>query len=87
MQKLFDRQDTEQLDARRKNILSSPKKGGSSDIDSEPYLNALNVSLESKRQPIQFAANINEKQFVDNVKDGTYISKYRISVPKELTTL
>jgi len=48
------------VDVRRKNILNSPKKGGSSDLDSIPYLKKLGIELVEKRQPIQFTPNINE---------------------------
>ena len=51
----------QELDARRRNILRSPKKEGSSDIDSIPYLNKLNVEIFENKQPIQFTSNINER--------------------------
>ena len=52
--------DHSKLDARRLNILNSPKKGGSSTIDSLPYLKELNVKIIENAQPIQFTPNINE---------------------------
>ena len=48
------------LDARKLNILNSPKKGGSSTFDSLPYLKELNVKIIENTQPIQFTPNINE---------------------------
>jgi len=48
------------LDARKLNILKSPKKGGSSKYDSIPYLKELNVEILENTQPIQFTSNINE---------------------------
>jgi hypothetical protein len=47
-------------DARKLNILKSPKKGGSSTQDSLPYLKKLNVEIMENSQPIQFTSNINE---------------------------
>lgn len=47
-------------DVRRKNILSSPKFGGSCDIDSAPYLRELGIEIVEKRQPIQFTSNFAE---------------------------
>ncbi len=52
--------DHSKLDARRLNILNSPKKGGSSTLDSLPYLKELNVKIIENAQPIQFTPNINE---------------------------
>ena len=49
------------LDARRRNRLMSPKREGSSDVDSIPFLNDLGVMIEENTQPIQFTSNINEK--------------------------
>ncbi len=49
-----------ELSVREKNILKSPKKGGSSEVDSIPYLKELNIRILEKRQPIQFMSNINE---------------------------
>ena len=49
-----------ELDARKLNILKSPKKGGSSTLDSVPYLEDLNVEIVENAQPIQFTPNINE---------------------------
>ncbi len=48
------------LGVREINILKSPKKGGSSDIDAAPYLEELAIEISENRQPIQFAPNINE---------------------------
>jgi hypothetical protein len=52
----------EDLDARKRNILRSPKKGGASDLDSIPYLEELNVEIVESVQPIQiqFTPNTNE---------------------------
>lgn len=50
-----------QLDARRRNRLRSPKRDGSSTVDSIPYLKDLGVTIEENTQPIQFTSNINEK--------------------------
>lgn len=52
--------DLVKLDARKLNILNSPKKGGSSSLDSLPYLKELNVTIIENTQPIQFTPNINE---------------------------
>ncbi len=52
--------DHSKLDARKLNILNSPKKGGSSTLDSLPYLKELNVKIIKNAQPIQFTPNINE---------------------------
>lgn len=49
-----------ELDARKENILRSPKRGGSSEVDSIPYLQELGVEIQEKTQPIQFSPNINE---------------------------
>lgn len=48
------------INIRRKNILASPKLGGSCDIDSIPYLNKLGVEIIESRQPIQFTPNFGE---------------------------
>jgi DNA modification methylase len=53
-------QNIENLDARRINRLRSPKRGGSSDIDSQEYLVELGVTIKTNTQPIKFAENINE---------------------------
>ena len=50
-----------QLDARRRNRLRSPKRDGSSTVDSIPYLKDLGVTIEENTQPIQFTSNINEE--------------------------
>lgn len=48
------------IDVRKKNILSSPKFGGSCDIDSKPYLKELGLEIVERRQPIQFTSNFAE---------------------------
>lgn len=48
------------IDRRRENILKSPKKGGSCQDDSLPYLQELGVQITEKRQAIQFTTNVNE---------------------------
>lgn len=48
------------IDIRRKNILASPKFGGSCDIDSTPYLRELGIEIVERRQPIQFTSNFAE---------------------------
>lgn len=48
------------IDIRRKNVISSPKYGGSCDIDSIPYLKELGIEIVESRQPIQFTSNFNE---------------------------
>ncbi|MBI5047739.1 MAG: hypothetical protein HZB54_02140 [Deltaproteobacteria bacterium] len=52
--------DNKTTDIRRKNILTSPKLGGSCDIDSIPYLNELGIEIIESRQPIQFTPNFGE---------------------------
>jgi len=52
--------DSNTTDIRRKNVLSSPKFGGSCDIDSKPYLNELGIEILERRQPIQFTSNFGE---------------------------
>jgi len=47
-------------DARKLNILKSPKKGGSSTVDSIPYLKELGIEITENTQPIQFTPNTNE---------------------------
>jgi len=49
------------LDVRRRNIISSPKFGGSCDIDSKPYLKELGIEIVEKHQPIQFTSNFGER--------------------------
>jgi len=44
-------------DVRKKNVLSSPKFGGSCDIDSKPFLKKLVIEIVERRQPIQFTSN------------------------------
>jgi len=60
MKTLFPELDQIELDARRRNILNSPKKGGSSTADSIPYLEELGVRIIENAQPIQFMPNVNE---------------------------
>jgi len=50
----------QEIDIRRINRNKSPKKGGSSDIDSIPYLEELGLKIYTKQQPIKFSENINE---------------------------
>jgi len=52
--------DQSNLDARKLNIFNSPKKGGSSTLDSLSYLKELNVKIIENVQPIQFTPNVNE---------------------------
>ena len=52
--------DNNAIDIRKKNILSSPKFGGSCDIDSKPYLRELGIEIVERRQPIQFTSNFGE---------------------------
>ena len=56
----FPQLDEIALDARKLNILKSPKKGGSCSIDSAPYLKELGIEIVENGQPIQFTSNINE---------------------------
>jgi len=50
----------EATDIRRFNILSSPKLGGSCDIDSKRYLRELGIDIVERKQPIQFTSNFGE---------------------------
>lgn len=52
--------DNNTTDIRKKNILASPKFGGSCDIDSKPYLKELGIEIVERRQPIQFTSNFGE---------------------------
>lgn len=52
--------DEKVTDIRKKNILASPKLGGSCDIDSKPYLKELGIEIVERRQPIQFTSNFAE---------------------------
>lgn len=52
--------DSNTTDIRKKNILSSPKFGGSCDIDLKPYLKELGIEIVERRQPIQFTSNFGE---------------------------
>src|SRR3989339_2154942 len=47
-------------DVRKKNVLSSPKFGGSCDVDSKPFLRELGIEIVERRQPIQFTSNFGE---------------------------
>ncbi len=49
-----------ELTVRKVNILKSPKKGGSSDMDAIPYTEELGIEILENIQPIQFTLNINE---------------------------
>lgn len=51
----------EKLDIRKKNILASPKYGGSCKVDSKPYLKELGIEIIEKKLPIQFTRNFNER--------------------------
>ena len=55
--------DNNTTDVRKKNILSSPKFGGSCDIDSKPYLRKLGIEIVERRQPIQFTSTVDITQF------------------------
>jgi hypothetical protein len=57
---LFPELDYIELDARKLNILKSPKRDGSCGIDSAPYLKELGIEIVENGQPIQFTSNINE---------------------------
>ena len=48
------------MGVRRKNVFSSPKFGGSCDIDSVPYSKELGIEVVERRQPIQFTSNFGE---------------------------
>jgi len=60
MKTLFPELEQIELDARKRNILNSPKKGGSSTADSVPYLEELGIEIVENTQPIQFTPNVNE---------------------------
>jgi DNA modification methylase len=60
MKSLFETLVKNELDARKINIMNSPKKDGSGDIDSIPYIKELGIDIIEKRQPIKFTTNINE---------------------------
>ncbi len=49
-----------EIDARKRNILNSPKVNGSCDEDSAPYLRELGLEIKDKKQPIQFTRNFSE---------------------------
>ena len=51
----------EQIDVRKKNIMNSPKLGGSCDKDSIPYLEQLKIKILDKKQRIQFTPNFSEQ--------------------------
>lgn len=50
----------EDISARTVNILRSPKRGGSSQGDSQRYLNELGVRISENKQSIQFTRNLSE---------------------------
>lgn len=50
----------ENINTRQANILKSPKRGGSCQKDSQPYLQELGITITEKRQAIQFTTNLNE---------------------------
>ncbi|MGQ3683406.1 MAG: hypothetical protein ACUBOA_00015 [Candidatus Loosdrechtia sp.] len=52
--------DNNTTNVRKKNVLSSPKFGGSCDVDSKPYLKELCVEIVERSQPIQFTSNFGE---------------------------
>jgi len=60
MKSLFPELEQIDLDARKRNIFNSPKNGGSSTVDSIPYLNELGIEIIENAQPIQFTPNVNE---------------------------
>ncbi len=60
MKHSLEKSTQSELGVREINILKSPKKGGSSDIDSIPYLKELAIEISENKQPIQFTPNINE---------------------------
>ncbi len=49
-----------EITKRRLNVIRSPKRNGSCDLDSIPYLNELGIDIVEERQPIQFTSNITE---------------------------
>ena len=52
--------DNGSIDIRRKNVISSPKYGGSCEVDSKPYLKELGIEIVERHQPIQFTSNFSE---------------------------
>ena len=60
MNDLFESLLVKELNARQKNIARSPKKGGTAEMDSLPYLEELGLIIKDKIQPIQFTPNVNE---------------------------
>lgn len=50
----------EEINARQKNIVNSPKANGSCDKDSIPYLDELGIEIFNKKQSIQFTPNFSE---------------------------
>jgi hypothetical protein len=61
MKDLFGDPIPPDLSRRATNILRSPKKGGSSHLDSIPYLRELGIDIVENGQSIQFTPNINER--------------------------
>jgi DNA modification methylase len=60
MKSIFAEPAQSELTVRKINILRSPKKGGSSDMDAIPYIEELGIQIFRNIQPIQFTPNINE---------------------------
>ena len=90
--------DENVTDIRKKNILASPKFGGSCDIDSKPYLKELGIEIIEGRQPIQFTSNFaehihrwarvcREKELgsQDN-SSGNFLCNVRNNVPEVILT-
>jgi len=50
-----------EIDARKRNIMNSPKVGGSCEVDAVPYLRDLGIEISDKKQPIQFTPNFSER--------------------------
>ena len=48
------------MNIRRRNVISSPKFGGSCDIDTKPYLKELGIDIIDRKQSIQFTSNFCE---------------------------
>lgn len=83
-------------DIRRRNVLASPKFGGSCDIDSKPYLKELGTEIIERRQPIQFTSNFaehvhrwtracREKELgSQDISSGNFLCNVRNNVPEEV---